>query len=115
MKNNPTRKKTSAKEVKKIEPLTIKGTIEYEIRITGEGYEIEVPRSIQNDLMCVLVTKDIVERRQVDLKITLESIKGADNKKFLKERQSKLVHTAYGVNIVATDIIMTILNKASDI
>lgn len=114
MKNNP-RRKTPVKqaEVKKLEPLEITGTIEYKIVITDEGYTIESPRNIQNDLAASLIAKDIVERRQVDIKITLENAKGAADKKFLKERKDKLIHTSYGINTIATDILMTLINKAS--
>lgn len=111
MKNNPRREK---KETKKFEPLTIDGTINFQIRITEEGYEIECPRSIENDLAMCLVVKDIVEKRIVDCKLTLERVKGAD-KKFIKERQSKLVHTSFGLGTLSNDILMTLLTKASKI
>lgn len=114
MKNNPRRTLKPVKETKKIEPLVIDGTINYQIRITDEGYEIECPRAIENDLAVALLTRDIVEKRLVDIKITIDAVKGAD-KKFLKERQAKLVHTSYGLNVLSSDIIMTILKKASKI
>lgn len=93
-------------------PLKIKGTINYELRITSEGYEIEVEPTIGDDLACTLIAKNIVERFQVDMRhAKTMKLSGAD-KKVVTDRLNKMNQTSYGLQIVAEQVIKYIVAAA---
>lgn len=93
-------------------PLKIKGTINYTLEITSEGYQIEVVPNTADDLACVLIAKDIVERFQVDMRHakTLKTLSG-DAKKVVADRLTKMNQTSYGLMSVAEQVIKYILSE----
>lgn len=107
-------KKATKTEEKQFTPFTIEGTINYKIIIDDEGYYIESERSIQNDLACIMLSKDIAEKFITDYKIRKNLVKGKDKENVLV-RHRKLVEASSGITIMSTDILLTILAKASKI
>lgn len=86
-----------------MKPVKVKKTIEYEIEITAEGYSINVEPSVSDDLACILISKNIVERLQFDLK-ERKKLPGGNNKE-LSQILQKMNQTSYGLQIVAEKVI----------
>ncbi len=87
------------------EPLKIKGSIEYELEVTEEGYSIKVEPKAVDDLMCVLVARNIVERFQVDMRHAKSMKLSGKDKKFISERLGEMIETSYGLKIVSEQIL----------
>jgi hypothetical protein len=92
-----------------MKPIKIKKSFEYEIEITDEGYSINVEPGVSDDLACLLISKNIIERFQVDLKEAKKMKMPGSDPKFIAERLTKMVQTAYGLQVVAEQVIRYVM------
>ena len=90
-----------------MKPIKIKKSFEYEIEITEEGYSINVEPGVSDDLACLLISKNIVERFQFDLK-ERKKLPGGDNKD-LSQKLQKMNQTSFGLQLVAEHVIKYVM------
>lgn len=92
-----------------MKPIKIKKSFDYEIEITEEGYSINVEPGVSDDLACLLISKNIVERFQFDLKEAKKMKMPGSDTKFIAERLNKMNQTAYGLQVVAEQVIRYVM------
>jgi hypothetical protein len=100
----------ATKQETKVEPLVIEGSIKYKITVDDEGYFIESERSIQNDLACIMLSKDITEKIITDYKLRKSMNGDTKMKQMVTKRMNKLIEASAGITIMSTDILLTILS-----
>jgi hypothetical protein len=113
-KKTPPKGIVKTEEEKQFTPFTIEGTINYKITVDEEGYYIETERSVEHDLACVMLTKDVAEMFVTDAKITKKSATGK-KKQESDVAYRKLVEASSGITIMSTKILRIILAKNSKI
>ncbi len=79
--------------------LVIKGSINYELTISKEGYELETLNTIDNDVAAMLHSRGIVEMIKKDSEMTKKStmykLLNTEQKKNFNDRYNKLIHASY--------------------
>lgn len=97
MKNNPTTGKRKSADTPN--ELVIEGSIDYKLKISKEGYELETSNTINNDVAAMLHSRGVVEMIKKDSEMTKKSpmfkMFDTKQKKMFNDRYDKLIHAAY--------------------
>lgn len=108
MKNNPTTGKR--KSADKPQDLVIEGNFNFKITIDKDGYLLDTPSTINNDVAAMLHSRAVVEMIKKDCEMTKKSelykLLSADKKKQFNDRYNKLIHAAYILGTVSGELLM---------
>lgn len=90
--------------------LVIDGNFTYQIVISGEGYTLDTPSTINNDVAAMLHSRSVVEMIKKDAEITKKSpmfkMFDAKQKKQYNDRYNKLIHAAYILGALSGELLM---------
>ncbi len=94
-------------------PIKIKGTINYTLEITSEGYQIEVEPNTADDLACVLIARNIAERFQVDMRHAKGMKLSGKDMKIVTGRLNKMINTTMGLSLMSEQILKFVMSEVN--
>lgn len=102
--------KTNMKKKEKQENLVIDGNFNYKIVISGDGYTLDTPSTINNDVAAMLHSRSVVEMIKKDCELTKKTdmfkTLPASKKKQFNDRYNKLIHAAYILGTLSGELLM---------
>jgi len=90
--------------------LVIDGNFNYQIVISKDGYTLDTPMTVNNDVAAMLHSRSVIEMIKKDCELTKTSpmykMLTAADKKMFNDRYNKLIHAAYILGTVSGDLLM---------
>jgi len=110
MKRQPKTEQRKSKSADESKDLVIDGNFTYQIAIDKEGYTLDSPKTINNDVAAMLHSRSVIEMIKKDYEITKSSdmykALPAAKKKQFNDRYTKLIHAVYILGTVSGELLM---------
>jgi hypothetical protein len=99
------------KAEKPFEPIVIEGEIKFKLTLSEDGYGLESPPSPVNDLVHIMIARNISEGYKVDMGIMKNSpgykALSTKEKEHFKTRYDKLIHSVKSLEYITGDMVQT--------